>query len=432
MKKKNKNIGAKLKEFSAKTRLRSTDKFKERVLKLFGKYIKSIIIMGSITRGQQMGKSDVDIYIIFDDTKFPLKKFDDIRDRVYKDFIKIARSIDPRLHPQPAVALTEFWDGIRKCNPLFYCIVREGYAIYDTGFFIPMRKLLEWGKFPMTKEAADIRMQSVPARLRRVHKVKAYMVAEDIFQAMLDATQATLMYMGVPPPVPRLAAEDLRKHLVSKKLLEEKYAQMMEDVVLFHKAVEYKDVKTLTGKEVDEWVEKAEDFVKRMDKLIKSLENARKASDIKKSYDVMLKATVAALKSINKLPKDPKKLPTAFNKYLISTNLTNPIYSEVLENVVRFRKRLADKNISDIPEREVYLNKEYVRRFVFEMKDIIEHPPKNIDVLLKENDKMQKAAKKEMIKAKKELETAKQVKKLPKMEDTCPMKKKTTKKKVKK
>ncbi|MFZ3077115.1 MAG: nucleotidyltransferase domain-containing protein, partial [Candidatus Aenigmatarchaeota archaeon] len=193
-------VGKKLRKFSMETRLASTKDFRKKALEKFGDYIKAIVVWGSVTRGDYTGKSDVDIYIIFDDTKASIKDFNNIRERIDNDIAKIAKDTDPRLHPQPILALTEFMDGIRNCHPLFFNIVREGFAIHDTGFFIPMRKLLEWGHFPATAEAAEMRMESVPKRIDRVENVKLYMIAEDLYYAVLDAAQAVLMYVGVGPP----------------------------------------------------------------------------------------------------------------------------------------------------------------------------------------------------------------------------------------
>ncbi len=371
-------IGKKLKKFSLETRLRSAEEFKKRILETFKDYIKAIVIWGSITRGDFTGKSDIDIYIIFDDTKMSLKKFNQLRDKLDKDIFKIASSIDPRLHPQPILALTEFWDGIRHTNPLFYNIVREGYAIYDTGFFIPMRKLLEWGKFPATTEAAHLRMENVPARIRRAKNVKLYMIAEDLYYAMIDAAQAVLMYLGIGPPAPKVIVKEVRKHLVDAGLLEEEYAKMLEDVINFRKKVEHKEIKKISGKEVDEWIKKAEKYVKRFEKLLSKLELEKKAYDIKKSYEVMIKASVAALKSINKLPKKPEKLAEAFKKYLVDSGLVNPIYSEVFEKVIEMRKLLEEKKINKITDRDVYMSKEYVRRFLLDIRRFIEKPEKKV------------------------------------------------------
>jgi uncharacterized protein (UPF0332 family)/predicted nucleotidyltransferase len=367
-----KNLGKKIKKFSLETRLKSSEEFKNKLLDMFKGYIKAVVVWGSVTRGDYTGKSDVDIYIIFDDTKMPLKKFDEIREKVDKDIYSLASSIDPRLHPQPVLALTEFIKGIRYTHPLFFNIIREGYAIYDTGFFIPMRKLLEWGEFPITPEAAHQRIDSVPGRIKRVRNVKLYMIAEDLYYAMLDAAQAVLMYIGVGPPVPKLAAEELRKHLVDNGLLEEEYAKMLEDVVEFRKQVEHKEQKDISGGEVDKWIEKAEKYVERLEKLLKDLETKRKEDDIKRNYEVMIQASVAALKSLKKLPEEPEKLPEAFKKYLVEAGLVSPLYSDVFEKVITMRKLVDDKKIDKITEREVYSSKEYVRRFINDVRRFIE------------------------------------------------------------
>jgi uncharacterized protein (UPF0332 family)/predicted nucleotidyltransferase len=402
-----KKIGKKLKKFSLETRLKSSNKFKEKLLGLFKGYIKSIIVWGSISRGDFTGKSDVDIYIIFDDTKMPLKKFESIRKRIDKDIFKFAKETDPRLHPQPIIALTEFWDGIRTAHPLFYNIVREGYAIHDTGFFIPLRKLMEWGKLPATTEAAHIRMETVPKRIKRVQNVKLYMIAEDLYYALTDSAQAILMYLGLGPPAPKILARELRKHVVEAGLLEEKYAKMLEDVFKFRKKVEHKEVKEISGKEVDQWIKKADDYVKRMEKLLNDLEKKKKETDIKKSYEIMLKTSVAALKSIDKLPKKPEKLPAAFKKYLVEAGLISPLYGDVFGKVVEMRKLLEDKKIDKVPDRDVYMNKEYVRRFVMDVRRLMERGmeiPKELQKEIKVGKKMKKA--------KEEIKTAKEVKKL--------------------
>lgn len=399
-----KSVGKKLKKFSVETRLKSAEEFKAKILSMFKNYIKSIIVFGSFMKGQGTGKSDVDVYVIFDDTKMPLKKFDSIRGRIDDDIYKVAGSIDPRLHAQPIIALTEFIKGIRYTNPVFFNIIREGYAIYDTGFFIPMRKLLEWGEFPITPEAAHMRMEGVPRRITRVKSVKLYIIAEDLFYAMLDAAQAVLMYVGVGPPAPKTAADEVRKHLVEAGLLEEEYAKMLEEVCVFRKKVEHKELKDISGKEVDEWIRKTEKYIKRFEKLLKDLETKRKSYDIKRSYDVMVNASVAALKTLKKLPKEPEKLPGAFNKYLVDAGLVNPFYSEVFGRVLEMRKMLEDNKLDKIKERDIYVNKEYVRRFVTDISRIIKNPIPDSP-----EEKMEEA--KHMLETAKEVEKVKATKK---------------------
>ncbi len=395
-----KSIGKRLRKFSFETRLKSTKEFRKKLLDKFGDYIKSIVVWGSITRGDYTGKSDVDVYVIFDDTKASIQKFNEIRDRIDDDIYKISGEVDPRIHPQPILALTEFWDGIRTAHPLFYNIVREGYAIYDTGYFIPMRKLLEWGKFPATVEAAELRMESVPKRIERVKNVKLLMIAEDLYQAMVDSAQAVLMYMGLPPPAPKPLPKEFRKHLVENGFVEEEYAKMLEDVIKFRKAVEHKEVKSITGAELDKWIKKTEKYVEKFEKLLKELEAERKAADIEKSYEVMIKASVAALKALNKLPGDPKELPKAFKTHLIEAKLVDPRYEEVFGSVLQARKMLEDKMLEKISDRDVYRNKEYVRRFISDIRRIV--PDK-----APEFDKGEEKAEEKMKEAKELVKTAK-------------------------
>jgi len=398
-----KKIGKRLRNFSTETRFHASEKFKEKLLKMFKGYVKCVVLYGSIVRGDFTGKSDVDVYIIFDDTKMPLKKFDDVREKINGDVYKIARATDPRLHPQPVIALTEFWDGMRHLNSFFYNIVREGYAIYDTGFFIPMRKMLEWGKFPTTTEAAEMRMESIPKRLARVEHVKVYMVAEDLGYGAIDAAQAVLMYIGVAPPVPKVLPREFRKHLVEPGIVEEKYAKFLEEILQFRKDAEHKKVIKLTGKEVDEWIKRSKDYFKRMDRLLKELEISKKAGDIKKTYEIMIKATVAALKSMKQLPPEPENLPKAFKDHMVDKGLINPMYGDVFGKVLEMRKKLEDKKLGDIKDRDVYMSKEYIRRFVVDVRRIIEDagPPQELEAP-KEDKKVKpdKKTKKKSIKKK--------------------------------
>ena len=408
-----KKIGEKLRKFSMETRLKSSNEFKDKLIGMFKGYIKTVVVWGSITRGDFTGKSDVDIYVIFDDTKMPLKKFEEIREKVDRDVTKLANATDPRLHLQPVIALTEFWDGIRACHPLFYNIVREGYAVYDTGFFIPMRKLLEWGKFPATIEAAEQRISGVPKRLARVKSVKLYMIAEDLYMGMIDAAQAILMYVGVGPPAPKVVAREMRKHLVDTKLLDEKYAKDFEDVLAFRKAVEHKEIKEIKGADLDAWIERADKFVEAMEKLLEKLEKDKKAYDVKRNYEVMIKASVAALKSMNRLPPEPENLPKAFKQYLVEAGLVAPWYADVFGRVVEMRKLLEDKKMDQITDRDVYMSKEYVRRFILDIRRVIEKgkpaaKPSELPPL--------EAAEEKMETAKKGVATAKDVETLPNLE----------------
>jgi len=134
-------------------KLALAEKFKEEVLKHYGKITKAVVVFGSLVRGDFHEKSDIDLLVIIDDViarLTPEQKLD-IDDDIYA----IGKEICKDISVQPAWTLSEFWDMARIGHPLLYTIVRDGWALYDTGFFVPVRKLLELGKIPTTLEAVE-------------------------------------------------------------------------------------------------------------------------------------------------------------------------------------------------------------------------------------------------------------------------------------
>jgi len=430
-----KNIAKVLKEFTYKTRLESAEKLRDKLLKMMGNYLKAVILFGSMARGDVKPTSDIDLYLIFDDTKFPIGKFNEVREKIDDDVKKAARSIDPRISVQPVIALTEFWDGIRNCHPLFYTIVRDGFAIYDAGFFIPLRKLLEWGKFPATAEAAERMMEGVSGRITRVKSVKVYMVVEDLFYAAANSAQAILMYMGVPPPAPKFIGRDLRKYVVSAGLLEAEWADFYDKIYDLRKKVEDKKISEISGKELDEWIENTEKFVSKMEGILARLSLAKRAEEIKTNYEMMIKGTIAVLKKLEKLPPDPKDVPEAFVKYIVEAGIVPMKYFDVFNNVVYMRKLVDENKVNEIKERDIYTTREYVRRFFNTIKPIIEAKPEELQKILKEAEerkkeieKIEAAEKAKLSEATAKLGSAKAVSKLQDIGPACAVDKEAEKK----
>jgi uncharacterized protein (UPF0332 family) len=239
-----------------------------------------------------------------------------------------------------------------------------------------VRKLLELGKIPATLEAVEKFMEGSPTKIRRVETAKLYMIAEDLYYAILNSSQAVLMYLGENPTTPKQTIEAVKEHLVNQKLLEQEYLDYFSGVVDFRKKVEHKEVKEVTGPELDEWIGKSKRYVERMEELLAKLQERRKATMVEKNYEVLIKATVAALKRMERLPPDPKDLPKAIKEDLIDKGYIDPYYSEIFKKVVTMRKMLDDAKVKEIPQREIEMMREYVRRFVRDVEPILESKAK--------------------------------------------------------
>ncbi len=186
------------------------------------------------------------------------------------------------------------------------------------------------------------------------------------------------MYMGLNPPSPKHTPLDIKEHLVDQGLLEDNYLRDLEGVIDFRKQVEHKEIKDITGQQLDEFIQKAKQYVSRMEQLLLQLQKKKKETIVHKNYEVMIKAAVAALKKIDKLPPDPKDLPSAIKSYLIDTKRIDPYFSDVFKRVITMRKMLDENKVDEVPQRDIEMTREYVRRFVQDLRPIIETLPKKV------------------------------------------------------
>ena len=92
-------------------------------LKKFENYIVSYVIAGSITRSEATKTSDVDVYIIVDDTDVKRISRIELREKLKNIIYGYAidageiTGVPNKLSPQIYLR-TEFWDGIREAHPL--------------------------------------------------------------------------------------------------------------------------------------------------------------------------------------------------------------------------------------------------------------------------------------------------------------------------
>ncbi|NHJ31284.1 MAG: hypothetical protein FK732_00335 [Asgard group archaeon] len=350
-------------------RMAKVNKLKKQILEKYGEKIKSMVIMGSVARGEFKTKSDIDIFIILDDTEKEIPVNEKVR--IDTDIVKMAKKISPALSVQPLYTLTEFMDYARVCHPIIYNFIKEGDPVYDTGFFTPFQRLLRKGRIPATREAIESYMEGAPKKLMRAKTVKLLMLAEDCYYAMLNSAQAVLMFMGMEPPVPSKVCDEVDKHLVKPGVLEKKYANWLEDIIDIRKKIEHKEMMDASGVFVDEWINKADEFVNRMFDLLSVLEVRKKGKVLERTHDVMHKAAVAALKTLHKLPEKEDKIADAFKKEFVDKKLVEGYYWDVWKKI-EIMKDLADKKKLDkIDEKDVYKMREYVRNLISDLSKVL-------------------------------------------------------------
>ncbi|TAL46836.1 hypothetical protein EPN87_04290 [archaeon] len=371
------------------TRLNEVKEFSKQILDKYGKYVKAIVMMGSVAREEFKPKSDIDIFVIIDDTAFEITP--ELHDQIDSEMEKIAQNISKNISVQPSYTLTEFWDYARIAHPIIYNFIKEGMPIYDAGFFAPIKRLLDMGRIPSTREAIESYMEGADKKIMRAKTVKLLMLAEDCYYAMLNTAQAVLMFMGIEPPVPNKAYSEVKRYLVEPGILEPEFAEWLNEIIEIRKKIEHKEMLEAQGAFVDEWLQKAEKFVDKMFNILGALEMRKKEKILERTHEVMVKAAITALKTVHNIKlQDENKadidlnelqkqieaklgtsIESAFKKDFIDSKRVGTYYTDVWKKIESMKSAAAQKQLEKIPDKEVYEMREQVRNLIRDLARVL-------------------------------------------------------------
>ncbi|MFH1769963.1 MAG: hypothetical protein ABH828_00210 [archaeon] len=238
--------------------------FSKKAYKEFGKFIKAIVLFGSAARKKKTTK-DVDILLIIDDITMVLTKE---LIQSYRIIIeKIVVDTSPKLHIT-TLRFTNFWEYVRSGDPVAVNILRDGYALIDTGFFEPLQALLHQGRIRPTPESMWSYFGRAPQTVIN-SKWHIMQGTVDLYWAVIDAAHAALMKMNEVPPSPEHVSDMLEEKLASKGLIDKKYPKVMQRFYDLMKMITGRDIKEITGKQYAEYLKEAEEFVNAMQEFIK-------------------------------------------------------------------------------------------------------------------------------------------------------------------
>jgi len=263
---------------------------KNSLLQIFSRYVVAYALAGSQVKGRNVDKSDVDVYVIIDDTDVKQHTFEELKAKLYDVVIseairaQVMLNSKKVLHPQ-VYTLTEFWYALSEANPVIYTFLRDGIAFYDRGTYIAWKQLLLKGVLKPSKEAAEKHLNVAGLTLRdskdRIKSVIANLLTNDIAVSMLTAAQAVLIRYGLPPLDPKETIETLRKVFVeNKKILEESYVKDLEEIWKLRKMHEHGEIKEFEYKDLELWMSKAESFINRMNALKQLIDREKEKEEI--------------------------------------------------------------------------------------------------------------------------------------------------------
>lgn len=257
------------KELYGREELDLARQFAKKAYEEFGTFLKSIVLFGSTARKPTEGmakgeKGDIDLLMIIDDLRIPLKG--DVVETYRIILQKIISDISPRLHIT-TLKFTTFWEYARNGDPVAVNILRDGVPLIDVGFFEPLQVLLKKGRIRPTFESIWTYFVRAPATLQN-SKWHINQAVLDLYWAVIDAAHAALMKTGEIPPSPSHVADLINDKLVKAKLVDKKHVGIMREFYNVSKGIMHREIKYIPGKEYDRYLKNAADFVAAMKKVV--------------------------------------------------------------------------------------------------------------------------------------------------------------------
>ena len=321
--------------------LRLAEIHKSMVLRKFERYVSSYFMAGSFIRGDVTKTSDVDVYIIIDDTdvkRMPrLELKEKLRSIIYQYEFEARElaGVKNHLHIQTYI-LTEFWESVKDAHPVIFTIIRDGVPLYDRGTFMPWKLLLKMGKLKPSPEAIDMFLNMGEKMSKRVTNTFTDLVINDIYWGVITPAQGLLMLYGLPPPTTKETAKVFRDTFVVKeKILEKKYADILEKIIKTYKDFEHKVIKDgdIKGANVDEFLKDAEDFLKRLKELRGQIEKKTQEKTVEDFYKQVFEMLAGIFGK-----KSEEKLVDAFEKEFIKKGSLPSPYLRMLNDIVKTKK----------------------------------------------------------------------------------------------
>lgn len=231
----------------------------------FAGMIQGIVLFGSAARGNKDELGDVDLLCLVDDVSLPVDETVINAYNLAVGKLLVELKAQDRLH-LTTLGITKFWDSVKNGDPLILTILRDGKAIVDTGFFKPLKSMLEKGMIRPSSESVYAHKKMAESLFKASStRITSSMV--DLYWAVVDMTHAVVMSEGYLPTYPSKSPE-LFSMVAKKHGLSVKYSKLIDDIVKLVKSIQNRKNKDFTGADYDVWSARVDEFLNVCKKII--------------------------------------------------------------------------------------------------------------------------------------------------------------------
>lgn len=250
----------------SKEDVRVAEQFSIELAAAFHGRIASVIIDRTplMHQGLTPRKNYIPLVVFLDDLTKPMNPQDV---RGYLQIVSsLVRALSPRLHIS-TLTLSEHWERFTLKEPRHLELLRYGTAVYDKGFFDPLRYLVTKGRIRPSLESEGVYITRAESTLKNssMHMLHA---ALDLYWAGIDASHAALMKNHQIPVEPIQVSQKLQEILVHTKLLEPEYPGIMSMLYELSRGILHKNIVSVSGKDYDHYFAQTAKLVSRMHRLV--------------------------------------------------------------------------------------------------------------------------------------------------------------------
>ena len=322
------------------------------ILKVFERYVVCYVLVGSYVRGTATKKSDIDTFVVIDDTDVKKHTLWELKQKLNARIIGLvldAQAITgskKELHVT-VFTLTEFWKLLRDMNPVAVTFLRDGIPIYDKGLFVPWKILLKKGEIKPSEEAINNYIKTSEDFIKEAKESLKNIFIKEIYWAIITSFQAVVMTLGLIPPAPRESVKVAKElFVVKEKLLEKEYIDILDEAVKLWKAFDHGEIKELSGRDIDEWLDKARKFINRMKRLKNQIEKKRFKEELKRFIDEINVLISDLLKITGKKYEEGKVLEKI--EELVKENKIPGYLLDLVKEFMEVKEKFENKMIEDI------------------------------------------------------------------------------------
>lgn len=215
----------------------------------FSKYVVTYALFGSQARATSNKFSDIDIWLILDDTDLQKISEENLINQARKiSYDLLSETIKERgiIHP-PEIhiqlhAITMLWNSLKSADSNILSFLNDAVPFYDRGTFIPWKKLLDKKAFIPSSEIIYQKLISIKGEINKcdeaIHNINKDNILSLCYYIAQELGRSALALWEVPPPPPNLISKRIRENF-SSKLIEDDYIDQIDKIVDLKKKTEY-------------------------------------------------------------------------------------------------------------------------------------------------------------------------------------------------